>query len=299
MIRRTLGAGALASALLLGAAASAGAQEQTYTVESGDTLWRIAQRFDTTVTRLAQVNAIPNPNLIEVGQELIVQPSADDGAGDGDGGTDGSGREYVVQPGDTLAAIAARFDTSVAVLAQANRIANVDLIHVGQVLAIPGSGDGNGNGNGDTPDEVALTETCEADRYTVRYPEGWSTNSGLVADECGWFDREPFEVPVASELVTDVILSVEPVDYDTILDGLGTGGRILSAQETTVAGLEAVRVETLNSGEGLLPEGTRTTQYVVRLGDGESFTASTHSTHEEYRETRDILDRMVETLEFR
>jgi LysM repeat protein len=44
---------------------------------------------------------------------------------------------YVVQPGDNLYRIAARFGVSVAALQQANGIANPNLIFVGQVLLIP------------------------------------------------------------------------------------------------------------------------------------------------------------------
>jgi len=44
---------------------------------------------------------------------------------------------YVVQPGDTLARIAARASTSAAALAQANCLANMNLITTGQVLKVP------------------------------------------------------------------------------------------------------------------------------------------------------------------
>lgn len=44
----------------------------TYTVQSGDTLFLIAQRFGTTVERLAQVNNITNPDFIFVGQVLTI-----------------------------------------------------------------------------------------------------------------------------------------------------------------------------------------------------------------------------------
>ena len=43
-----------------------------YTVVSGDTLSEIAVRYNTTYQELARINSIPNPNLIYVGQKLIV-----------------------------------------------------------------------------------------------------------------------------------------------------------------------------------------------------------------------------------
>jgi LysM repeat protein len=46
--------------------------EQQYTVVRGDILMRIAQRFGTTVTAIAQRNGIANPNRIFPGQVLII-----------------------------------------------------------------------------------------------------------------------------------------------------------------------------------------------------------------------------------
>jgi LysM repeat protein len=45
---------------------------QTYTVVRGDTLSGIASRYGTTWQRLAQLNSVPNPNLIHPGQVLKI-----------------------------------------------------------------------------------------------------------------------------------------------------------------------------------------------------------------------------------
>lgn len=50
-----------------------------YTVVSGDTLSEIAVKYNTTYQELARINKIPNPDLIYVGQQLIV--GTDDGGG--------------------------------------------------------------------------------------------------------------------------------------------------------------------------------------------------------------------------
>ncbi len=107
-----------------------------YTVQRGDTLARIAARFGTTVAAIMDANGIRNPNLIFAGQVLniprtritITPPLRANVRG---------GRTYVVQPGDTLFLIAARFGRNVYDVARANNILNLNHIFVGQVLVIP------------------------------------------------------------------------------------------------------------------------------------------------------------------
>jgi spore germination protein len=48
-----------------------------------------------------------------------------------------TGQQYVVQAGDTLAAIAGRWGVDVDRIALANRLADPNTIHAGQVLCIP------------------------------------------------------------------------------------------------------------------------------------------------------------------
>ena len=45
---------------------------EQYTVKAGDTLGRIAERYGVTLEQLAQQNQIANPNLLSVGQVLII-----------------------------------------------------------------------------------------------------------------------------------------------------------------------------------------------------------------------------------
>ncbi|WP_291765817.1 LysM peptidoglycan-binding domain-containing protein [Blautia sp.] len=55
-----------------GSAPSESVQTVRYTVRRGDTLWGIAQRYHTTVSRLAQRNGISNPGLIYPGEILVI-----------------------------------------------------------------------------------------------------------------------------------------------------------------------------------------------------------------------------------
>ncbi|SJZ31544.1 LysM peptidoglycan-binding domain-containing protein [Selenihalanaerobacter shriftii] len=59
-----------------------------YTVSQGDTLFEIAQEFDTTVSQLVFFNSISNPDLIFPGRRLIVPCPDEDGDENGVGGLD-------------------------------------------------------------------------------------------------------------------------------------------------------------------------------------------------------------------
>ncbi len=57
-------------------AASASTPATSYVVQYGDTLYRIALKFGTTTRALADLNSIPNPNLISAGDALAI-PNSD------------------------------------------------------------------------------------------------------------------------------------------------------------------------------------------------------------------------------
>lgn len=124
----------------------------TVVVRPGDTLFGIALRYNTTVSALQRTNNISNPNLIFVGQRLIIPVSvapAPVGPVPTAITIDANNvplpestptnipMTYTVQPGDNLYSLAIRFNTTVSALVEANNIPNPNLIYVGQVLVIP------------------------------------------------------------------------------------------------------------------------------------------------------------------
>jgi len=96
---------------------------QVYYAQRGDTLRKIAAKFNTTVDAILKVNAnITNPNLIYVGQAITIPADVS---------------TYQVQKGDTLRIIANKFGTTVdALLALNPNIWNANLIYAGQVIRV-------------------------------------------------------------------------------------------------------------------------------------------------------------------
>ena len=110
-------------------------EDETYVVEPGDTLTLIALRHHVSLQDLASANSLSDWDLIYVGQRLRI-PGSTDGE---NRGTPAQNTHYIVHPGDTLSAIAARFGVETEMLAAVNGIVNLSFIYVGQVLTIPGA----------------------------------------------------------------------------------------------------------------------------------------------------------------
>jgi LysM repeat protein len=142
--------------LLLALAPTAAAQEVVHVVQPGDSLGFIALTYGTTVDAIVKANGLPNPDVIWVGQTLVIPIQ---GAGSQDPeAPSASANIYTVKLGDTLASIAQEQGVTLAALISANGITDPDTLWVGQKLLIPGPPPGS------SLPPVRLSET----RYTVQ-----------------------------------------------------------------------------------------------------------------------------------
>jgi peptidoglycan DL-endopeptidase LytF len=89
-----------------------------YHVASGDTLWAIAKKFNTSVTDIKQANHLVTDTLM-VNQTLIIPKDF-----------------HTVAKGDTLYSIAKKYETTVDAVKEANRL-NDNSLGIGQILIIP------------------------------------------------------------------------------------------------------------------------------------------------------------------
>ena len=93
-----------------------------YVVKKRDSLWKIANEYDTTVNELKELNNLKT-NVLQIGQVLEI-PTAKKTI------------TYTVKKGDSLWKIANTYKTSVDAIKKLNNLAT-DLLQIGQVLKIP------------------------------------------------------------------------------------------------------------------------------------------------------------------
>ncbi|NLX24458.1 MAG: LysM peptidoglycan-binding domain-containing protein [Lentisphaerae bacterium] len=138
----------------------------TYIVQPGDILSRVAAKFDTRTSTLVELNNLPNADVIYVGQELKV-PVGSHSSGGGLTTTSNTssrnetvqkGDVYVIQPGDTLSEIAVRAGVSIDDLRQLNNISG-DMIRAGDKLNIPKGGNVPSGGSSSAQSTNTSVET--------------------------------------------------------------------------------------------------------------------------------------------
>lgn len=159
-----------------------------YIVQEGDSLFSIAESFDTTIAELRQINAIAADEPIFAGQRILV-PAAVGSSVD----------MYEVQPGDTLFGIARRFKTSVGIIQALNEIDDSAHILAGQSLIVPSVSDANF-----VVHVVARGESLDsiAQRYRTTVPVLKSLNS--IGDEGELVEGASILAPNIDEAQLDV-----------------------------------------------------------------------------------------------
>ena len=94
-----------------------------YKVEKGDTLYKIAQKYNITIDQLKNANNLNN-NILSIGQELKIPINTSENV------------TYTIKKGDTLYSIAKEFGTTVSALTDLNNLSTT-VLSIGQKLLLP------------------------------------------------------------------------------------------------------------------------------------------------------------------
>jgi LysM repeat protein len=261
------------------------AQAAGYLVRPGDTLGAIAKRHAVSVRALARANGIANPNLVRIGQYLVIPThtrvvwyrvrwgdtligmgarygmtvgtirsmnprlgayplagqwlrvcSGCSGRGSytavrtspntaGIGGS--ASRTYVVQPGDSLSGIAARFGVTQSAVTSINNLLNEDLVVIGSQLHIPGS----------TAAGYAATayDPWTARSLIVQFANMYGLNPALPL-AIGW-QESGFNNNMISGTGAIGVMQVEPYTGVTISNILGRTMELHNVRDNVQAGV--------------------------------------------------------------
>lgn len=233
-----------------------------YTVQSGDTLSAISAKYHTTNANLVEWNNLENPNLIYVGASLIVaktvQPTVvantpDKQTTPAKTTTTTVDITYTVKAGDSLSAIAAKYNTTVPVLVSRNNIKNANLIYVGQVLVV---GTKQVTTTVDTP-TVAKQVTTTTNPSTVTTPV--TNNTNLAA--------KPAASATYYTIKAGDTLSGIAAEYHTDVKTLAVNNQIANTNRIYVGQVLLVKGAANNPSSTPSSTNATTSDYTVKSGD--------------------------------
>lgn len=102
----------------------------SHTIKSGDTFYKLAKEYGTTVEAIVSANPLVDPNNLEIGETLCIPtqkiyPPCPEG------------NYYAIKSGDTLYNIARRYNISLDDLIHANPLLDPEKLEIGQIICLP------------------------------------------------------------------------------------------------------------------------------------------------------------------
>ncbi|MED4718454.1 muramidase family protein, partial [Bacillus badius] len=145
----------------------------THIVQSGDSLWKIANKYGTTIEKIRQENQLKT-DALTIGQKLIITPKGSaikPGTGQKPPEPSkppvqsGSKVTHIVQSGDSLWKIANKYGTTIEKIRQENQL-KTDALTIGQKLIITPKGSAIKPGTGQKPPEPSKPPVQSGSKVT-------------------------------------------------------------------------------------------------------------------------------------
>lgn len=169
-------------------------QTSSYTVKSGDSLWKIANAYNMTVQQIRSINKLTS-DMLRVGQVLKLTKTSSSGSSTSpstpnQSGDTGKTTTYTVKSGDSLWVIAQKFNVTAQQIREKNNL-KTDVLQIGQKLTITGqqtnttpNQSGNTGGTGSTSAKINVMIDAAKAQLGVPYVWGGTTPRGF---DCSGF----------------------------------------------------------------------------------------------------------------
>ncbi|KXS08391.1 muramidase [Enterococcus faecium] len=257
---------------------SGSATSTTYTVQSGDSVWGISNKFGITMDQLIQWNNIQN-NFIYPGQKLTIKGSQENGSStnnsgnntnsSGNAGTSNGGQttgaKYTVQSGDSVWKISNDHGITMAQLIQWNNIQN-NFIYPGQQLTVSNSGSTNST-SGNTGSSTNTNNSSSVNT-------GSSSSQGTYTVKAG---ESVWSVANKNGITMDQLIEWNNIKNNFIYPGqqlIVKGGT--SANTNTGSTTSAAKPNTPNTSATTSTSSTGNTMYTVKAGESVWSVANKH-----------------------
>lgn len=221
--------------------ASSNYKTESYIVQRGDTLSSIATKSKITLNELAELNNFKTNKTVRSGQVLKIPAGST------------IPEQYVVQSGDSLNAIASKYELTVNYIADLNGLERTAGVRVGQKLKLTGDAPSKNNVSSNSKSKDKDKQETAPDIYTVK--------SG---DTLG---------NIASRYYLQL-------DYVTALNGLSRGSSVRVGQKLKLTGdvpkAETAKAENSKNSSKSVPS-KNTEKYTVKAGESLNSIASRFS----------------------
>lgn len=169
-------------------------QTSSYTVKSGDSLWKIANAYNMTVQQIRSINKLTS-DMLRVGQVLKLTKTSSSGSSSSpsspnQSGDTGKTTTYTVKSGDSLWVIAQKFNVTAQQIREKNNL-KTDVLQIGQKLTITGqqsnttpNQSGSTGGTGSTSAKINVMIDAAKAQLGVPYVWGGTTPRGF---DCSGF----------------------------------------------------------------------------------------------------------------
>ncbi len=247
-----------------------------YTVQSGDSVWKISNDHGITMAQLIEWNNIKN-NFVYPGQQLIVSNGGSSNAGANTGNTSGSssssssssntasGTKYTVKAGDSVWSVSNKYGITMAQLIQWNNIQN-NFIYPGQQLTVSNSGSTNST-SGNTGSSTNTNNSSSVNT-------GSSSSQGTYTVKAG---ESVWSVANKNGITMDQLIEWNNIKNNFIYPGqqlIVKGGT--SANTNTGSTTSAAKPNTPNTSATTSTSSTGNTMYTVKAGESVWSVANKH-----------------------